>query len=146
MHSQILFTNYYGKTGNHYATHKLWNFLLRTEFIITKIVKTPIVQEHAYIIDGLTNSIWEIHGTDVHQSTNTSLFWVQQVKLAFLIHILLLIHELLNVISDSAFVGGYFQQDIHTCLYSNLTCFIKEERSQADAVTWPIFTFLEENW
>lgn len=50
------------------SSGKLWNFIIQTEFVITKIVQPfPISQADTYFIDSSSNGIGGIHGPDIHQ-------------------------------------------------------------------------------
>lgn len=103
---QISFANCCGRIGKHYPAGRLWNFLILTEFVITEIVQPPIVQKDTFY-DDLSNGRVGVRGPYIHQTTNISPS-AQQVLLAILIHLLQLIHKLLNIISDSTYVEVLF--------------------------------------
>lgn len=73
MVSQISFSDYYGRIGNHYPAGKLWNFLIQTEFVIIKIVQpSSIPQADTYFIEATSEPLGGIYGPDIHQSIRTA--------------------------------------------------------------------------
>lgn len=66
MDFQIPFAYYYGRTGNRYPAGKLRGFLIRTEFVITKMAQPlPISQADTYSIGGSSKGVGGIHGSDI---------------------------------------------------------------------------------
>ena len=65
----ISFADCCGRIGNHYPAGRLWNFLILTEFVITEIVQSPLLQTDAFY-DDLSNGRVGVRGPDIHQTTN----------------------------------------------------------------------------
>lgn len=102
-----------------------------------EVPASPIPRADTYFIEGSTYDIGGIHGSDIHQFSNTSFSSGYQVELAALANLVSLIYKPLNTVSH---------QQTHTHTQSNFPGFTAEGKKSADALTCHIFPSPEEIW
>lgn len=115
---QIAVCGYFGIIDNHDPKHKLFQFLLKTSWILPKKVSSiPISQGKTAFTDGSSNGKAAIVSEVNQQVIQTNWTSAQRAELVAVLTALREHHEPLNIVSDSAYVV-HTVQNIETALLS----------------------------
>lgn len=116
---QIAVCGYFGIIDNHYPKHKLFQFLLKTSWILPKrFSSVPISQGRTVFTDGSSNGKAAIVSEVDQQVIQTNCTSAQKAELVAVLTALRECGEPLNIVSDSAYVV-HTVQNIETALLSN---------------------------
>lgn len=102
---QIAISDIFGIIDNHYPKNKLFQFLLKTNWILPKKLRqTPIPQGFAVFTEGSNNGKAVIVSKKGHQLIHTNCTSAQKAESVAVLIALQTFLDPLNIVSDSAYI------------------------------------------